>query len=307
MVRAENDLLDNIHGEAIWTITTGGIVPTGGSYTTRLYVENIIGLSDAADNAFTVVKRPDGSLTYADFGLGSSNQFGCQPELDMPGRIYDNGNGFAERQCFTGFSEFAIATSLGLVPLPVELISFEAELVNDVVILEWQTATEINSSHFIIERSQDLVSWKEISTVSSVGNSTVTQFYSIEDLRSEAGVNYYRLIQVDFDGQTEVFSNIVSVFNDKDGSYSERSYKVYPNPAVDGKVNIELINFKDGEEVDVKIMTSGGYEYLNQVWNVDATGYIKTELDLDFKLPQGAYIINFTTSDEKLNTLLIVE
>jgi len=99
-------------------------------------------------------------------------------------------------------------TLIDCVPMPVELLFFEAANNNGIVELKWATASETNSDHFLLEKSYDGYSWEEFTNIKSAGNSNqiVEYFYNDEDV--SAGMWYYRLKQVDFDGAFEFFSPI---------------------------------------------------------------------------------------------------
>ncbi|PCJ26801.1 MAG: hypothetical protein COA97_05255 [Flavobacteriales bacterium] len=121
--------------------------------------------------------------------------------------------------------------TISCVPLPVKLISFDAEYNFDekVVNLQWNTATEINNDYFLVERSLDGVTFEQIGKVKGSGNSTQQQFYWFEDANPNPGeINYYRLKQVDFDGKYE-YSYIVAVVIDD----PLLQFSVYPNPATE--------------------------------------------------------------------------
>lgn len=97
-------------------------------------------------------------------------------------------------------SEFADC----LVPLPVSLISFTANKLNDhASILEWKTGFEKNNDYFIVERSIDGIHFEAIGTVKGGGNSTAVLYYSFVDENPYPGINYYRLKQVDLDTRYE--------------------------------------------------------------------------------------------------------
>ena len=100
------------------------------------------------------------------------------------------------------------------VSLPVELTKFAASKRAQNVILEWQTASEINNDRFEIQRSTDSNRFESIGKVHGEGNSQVLVDYTYSDESPMAGVNYYRLMQVDIDGTTD-YSDIVSVQIDK--------------------------------------------------------------------------------------------
>ncbi len=92
--------------------------------------------------------------------------------------------------------------------LPIELLSFEGKKQVNSNMLYWSTASEHNSSHFIIEKSVDGFKWSDIGQVQSAGNSTQKIDYSLEDKDVSQVINYYRLHQYDIDGVDEVFGPI---------------------------------------------------------------------------------------------------
>lgn len=93
-------------------------------------------------------------------------------------------------------------------PLPVELLDFQVACNGtEGVKVEWATASEINNSHFVVERSEEGIFWEIISPeVHGAVNSNVQNNYSFIDNNPARGINYYRLTQVDFDGTTETFA-----------------------------------------------------------------------------------------------------
>jgi len=93
-------------------------------------------------------------------------------------------------------------------PLPVELLYFTADKEPTYNLVHWATASENNSSHFIVERSTDGLEWRNIETVAAAGNSTEKLTYNIVDATVPVTINYYRLIQYDIDGQFAIYGPI---------------------------------------------------------------------------------------------------
>jgi hypothetical protein len=83
--------------------------------------------------------------------------------------------------------------------LPVVLTDFKVAEKGSSVALSWTTATEINSSHFVVERSTDGKDWVAIGTIQAAGSISVEQNYSFTDAAPADGTNYYRLRIVDID------------------------------------------------------------------------------------------------------------
>jgi len=94
-------------------------------------------------------------------------------------------------------------------PLPIELINWYGHNKNDINHLSWVTISEINNSHFLIERSVDVISWQIITEISGAGTSTSPIFYEYKDSDYENTINYYRLMQIDFNGESETFNILV--------------------------------------------------------------------------------------------------
>lgn len=89
--------------------------------------------------------------------------------------------------------------------LPIELYSFDVSIKDKDVYINWVTLSEINNDYFEIERSFDGFNWKSIVTIDGVGNSRIKQEYKHIDREVKYGLIYYRLKQVDFDGEFEIF------------------------------------------------------------------------------------------------------
>jgi len=198
--------LTNVFEAAEWNLIPN-IAATGGSYGVRLYVANT-GLSATDDNTFCPLKRPDASTDYLEWASFKSLPTTI-PASGAAGRIYNSGNGYAERLGYTSFSKFAIARTPNY-PLPIDLTLFKGVYQNKEIKLSWQTASEINNNYFEILKSKDLNYFEKIGTVAGVGNSNNMNNYEYFDNSPFNGNNYYKLNQVDFDGQSSE-SNIVVV------------------------------------------------------------------------------------------------
>jgi len=119
--------------------------------------------------------------------------------------------------------------------LPVSWLSFSANGQTNGVALSWSTASEENTKDFKVQHSLNGVDWNDIGTVPAAGNSSTVREYSFMDHDPLTGLNYYRLLQRDVDGNFN-YSKVVQVkfFG------AERSLRVYPNPVVNGELTINL-------------------------------------------------------------------
>jgi Secretion system C-terminal sorting domain len=113
------------------------------------------------------------------------------------------------------------------IALPIELMNFNAKANNSTVNLAWQTATEKSSSHFDIERSANGKDWSKIGVVKARGTSQQKVDYRFNDETPLSNLNYYRLKQVDFDGQFD-YSPVVTAVTGKG-----KLKGFFPNPTAD--------------------------------------------------------------------------
>ncbi len=111
--------------------------------------------------------------------------------------------------------------------IPVELTSFNAVVNGENVLLNWSTATELNNLGFEIQKSNDEHDWKYIGFINGAGSTTNPSNYSFIDKNVFAGENYYRLVQVDFDGTKKIINPIKVNFV---GSLKYELAQNYPNP-----------------------------------------------------------------------------
>jgi hypothetical protein len=127
--------------------------------------------------------------------------------------------------------------------LPVELVSFNAQISGDVCTLIWATASEINNSYFEVEKSIDGNSFLKCGRVEGAGNSSITHCYSFTDRSPFPGVSYYRLSQVDFDG-TNIYSQVIGV------KFESEDFFIVSTFANDANQSI-LISFNDDAEENI--------------------------------------------------------
>lgn len=92
--------------------------------------------------------------------------------------------------------------------LPVELLYFEGNTYDKINYLEWATATEHNSSHFVVEKSTDGWEWQSIGQLDAAINSTQELQYNLTDDYVMPVLNYYRLRQFDTDGANKEYGPI---------------------------------------------------------------------------------------------------
>lgn len=102
---------------------------------------------------------------------------------------------------------FDVTTS---APLPIVLTDFQAEVAHQQVVLQWLTETELHNDYMALERSEDGRAFREIARLSGRGTTQQPQAYRYYDRAPSPGLNYYRLRQVDFDGQTTFYGPVTA-------------------------------------------------------------------------------------------------
>lgn len=106
----------------------------------------------------------------------------------------------SEEQCMAAYRQGLPDTNPGSL-LPIELTLLYGICVDEnMVELRWQTASETNNSYFVILRSFDGVHFEEIGTVAGAGTTTEMHNYEYYDTDDNNGIVYYKLRQVDYDG-----------------------------------------------------------------------------------------------------------
>lgn len=173
----------------------------------------------------------------------------------------------------------ALKFMINPTPLPVTWLSFSGESNELGNTLKWQTASELNSSHFEVQRSIDAINFEVIGTVQSIGNSKIITNYQYNDFQYKENINYYRLKQIDNDNKYS-YSKIIVI-----SSKQIVNESLYPNPVIDKL----YLSIKNNSEVTYKI--------------IDFTGKLvfegKTILNLPIdvsNLTKGIYFISFENS-----------
>ena len=183
----------------------------------------------------------------------------------------------------SNFSPFALGSEGESNPLPIDLVTFSAKKLNEVVEVSWVTASEINNDYFLVERSSDCQAWEPVGQTRGAGFSNKYLYYSLNDSLPIRGTSYYRLKQTDFDGNY-VYSEIRPV-NIKE---TERPFTLFPNPT-EGRLIIE------GEPTalgNIKISSIIGMPIEN---NISMKSLNSNLMEIDFlNMPSGIYFVSIS-------------
>jgi len=183
------------------------------------------------------------------------------------------------------------------ITVPVDWVDFWGENRTDFNYIEWKVANELNVSHYEIERSIDGVSdFEIIHQVPSQGDNTDIQVYPWDDYDIDTpGGYYYRIRQVDYDGQSSM-SKIILI-DVEETKEDIRDVEVYPNPITPGDVlNVDITTNSDhdvtGEIYDMKgalIKTIEAMEIQSGITNL--------QIDVN-EFAAGAYIVRVKLSEK---------
>lgn len=182
-----------------------------------------------------------------------------------------------------------------VVPLPVELLRYDAKLQGNRTILSWVTSAEKNSSHYVIERGSSPDSFGFLKRVEAAGNTSVEQSYHATDEAPLSGINYYRLTQYDLDGTSKILgTRAVSL------SLANAGSQIYPNPArnsVSFRLPVEVVG-----AVQVDLVSIGGAVVLSRTFEKDA----EHTLDIS-NITAGTYILRIKNgANIYTHTLLVI-
>lgn len=179
--------------------------------------------------------------------------------------------------------------------LPVELIAFDAFFKNDEVGLSWTTASQLNFSHFDVQRSGNGRDWETVVSIAGEGTTSESNSYTYSDNASWVGKNYYRLSMVDLDGTIE-FSPVKMVI-----SSAVAAIIISPNPAPEnGKVNYHL-NFQP-EEGSLLIFSDN---LGNELYRMPVTAATQ-EFTLPTALRSGSHIVLYQSNTLRKSTRIVI-
>jgi len=160
--------------------------------------------------------------------------------------------------------------------LPLTWLSFTVNKQQDGALLNWVTLSESNTASFEIQYSRDGIQWTRAGAVPAAGNSYGNKSYQFLHTSPAEGMNYYRLLQKDRDGNSTFSKTITLQLGNND------QFLLYPNPVIGGKLYVRTavtstlyIYTLDGklafkqfliaglQEVDISALSKGYYQVRN--------------------------------------------
>jgi len=230
---------------------------------------------------FADTTNDDFHLTWANWPTPDSTKSPCIDAGDPSSPLDPDGT-------ITDMGAFSFDQSV-----PVELVSFSAEVIEGNVTLKWITATEKNNSGFEIQRKFNYTDWEKIGFVEGHGTTTEINKYSYTDNLNGINGNSitYRLKQIDFNGSCE-YSNEVLVSKILPVKFAlEQNYPNPFNPSTKIKYSVPQLS-----NVVIKVYDILGNEITTLVNEESPAGEFEVEFGAS-TLPSGIYFYRLLAGD----------
>jgi hypothetical protein len=284
-----------------WTIKP---VNNSNSLVTLYFTQSELLALQSAANSSVYQFSGYSNLSITKYPGGENGTFTAPATLSgvgMNGSFSSYGSDHKVEFMVNSFSTFYIHPVLfPFAALPVELTSFTGWNQGTVNRLQWVTASELNTSKFVVEKSITQGVWTVIGEKTAAGNSSASLTYDFTDNNPVDGNNYYRLKVVDLDGSFS-YSNIINIPVSE--TVVNNFTRVYPNPT-GGLLNVEI---QSTEPFDTKIIV---YDVLGKKLEDKASSLNKGINTIQFNFSQlanGSYVIQFSDKNGKLHTTKFVK
>ena len=196
-----------------------------------------------------------------------------------------NSDGMTLNLVGSGTINWATVTVCGSI-LPIDLVVFNARQHGSNILVQWTTSSEIGNAHFIIEKSIDGQHFERIGRVIGAGDSYFVVEYHFADTHPTKGICYYRLTQVDINGNERTFKMHAVYYQ------PENTFSVFPNPS-DGKmIYLDLNHTSNNILDDIKIsLTAVNGDILAHHIKYVNNGNLLTLTETKYDLAPGMYFI----------------
>jgi hypothetical protein len=190
----------------------------------------------------------------------------------------------------TNYARFRIVYAAA-GPLPISFTDVNAYQQGANVKVDWKVSNELNADHYEVEYSTNGTSFSKLGDVRATGNTNGTAAYSFLHLTPVAGVNYYRIKEVDISGNTK-YSVIVKVTI---GTKGNPGIVIYPNPVRASQANLELRDLPAGNYT-VTIINDAGL-VVSQQTITHGGGTASRQLVLPSLVTSGVYRVQVMGSN----------
>ena len=210
-----------------------------------------------------------------------------------------NGKNYVQFNGLTTFSGGSLSQSLyDPTPVPVTWLAFNASWIGSDAHLVWQTASEQNNKHFLVQRKLDNGAWETIETIAAEGNSNSVQTYQSVDFNAATlrGTSvFYRIVQEDFNGKAS--ESLVRSLSLSDMNI----VNIFPNPAT-SILNIELsADMLGADRIQFTLFNLDGK--MVKEMNIEADDRIQVDIN---DIAAGVYVAT-VSSNNRLHTFRLVK
>lgn len=168
-------------------------------------------------------------------------------------------------------------------PLPVSFINIAAQKKGSGVTISWSTVYEVDNDFFEVERSNDGgFTWSTVIKTRGSGTSSTTKNYSVYDAKPLAGINYYRIRQVDQDGSSRYSTTVAYKL-----TIASTDVSVLANP-FNASITIDLLS-ENNQVLTIKLFDNSGKLVNSQPLNI-VRGSSRKTIETG-KLARGIYIL----------------
>jgi len=168
--------------------------------------------------------------------------------------------------------------------LPVELVNFGLDNKENSILLNWETKSELNNDYFVILRSENGIYFEEIGEVDGMSNSSSPVNYQFSDERPLIGTSYYKLKQIDFDGEIS-FSQVLRT------NFTLRNvFSLYPNPT-NSDINL-LLSVDHNTTIYIEVFDAlGGLVFVQNQAVLNGTNSVPLHIEV---FNEGVYFCRVT-------------
>ncbi len=253
------------------------------SGTLKLASNTTINLTNNSSIELVTSGKIDATSSSQKINIGSTVKYdGNKDKLKNGPSVADNSTGVSP----LGFRSLAL--------LPVTFVNFNVARINSDIRISWATSTEINNNRFEVERSLDGTNWNVIAMVLSAGTSTSISSYSYTDKNVTSPAVYYRVKQVDNDGQ----SKYTAVKTLKSADDIRSNTQIF---ATSGKM--VTVKFEQPKQnVVMKIMNMNGQIVKQQTIANTGNSFSVKMNDSD----KGLYVVQITDSENNSDSKKII-
>jgi hypothetical protein len=177
-------------------------------------------------------------------------------------------------------------------PLPIELVRFSGECDGNTVNLSWTTASEINVSHYEVERTLDGIHFDKVTEVVAIGFSNNLHSYDAKDEHPYAGTAYYRLKSVDLDGSIE-YSDLIATGCQNNDNVEFSFQNAYPTN--EGNINL-VFTAEQNESFDATVFDMSGKLIASTSGFANVKGNNQNKMFIGDLAP-GIYVVNMLNGD----------